>query len=94
MNVLNTTWFRLISGSLNLQPLEAGLWFPGQRLKSGHGSEHWVPATDHQARLRLVCFLEINFNKKKKSSETSKQVVRQEFLRKKKVSVNRQIEVG
>ena len=84
----------LISSGLGLQQLEAESGFPNQGVKSGHGSEHWVPATDHQARLRLVCFLEINFNKKKKSSETSKQVVRQEFLRKKKVSVNRQIEVG
>lgn len=29
----------LISGGFSLQPLEARFLFPGQRLRSGHGSE-------------------------------------------------------
>ena len=39
----------LISSGLGQQQLEAESWFPNQGVKSSHSSEHWVPATDHQA---------------------------------------------
>ena len=72
----------LISGGLSLQWLEAGFWFPGQRLKSGCGSEcAESQPRDHQGQWPVtrpwpIGFVEVNFHKETESSETSKVFIR------------------
>ena len=53
----------MISGGLSLQQLEGGFWFPGQRLKSGPGSEstesqppdHQGPVANDKALAHQLC---------------------------------------
>ena len=72
----------LISGGLSLQQLEAGLRFPSQRLRLGHGGKHQILATrpdkGHQTRAWLFSFAEKN-STKIQSTEASKVFIRRKI---------------
>ena len=67
----------LISSGLGLQRLEAGLWYPGQRLRLGHSSD-WIlatrPVVSNKALGLQLCIKRIPTEME--SSETSKVLIR------------------
>ena len=69
--------FFFISSGLGLQRLEAGLWFPGQRLRLGHSSDRILatkPVVSNKALGFQLCIKRIPTEME--SSETNKVLIR------------------
>ena len=70
-------FFFFISSGLGLQRLEAGLWFPGQRLRLGHSSDRILatkPVVSNKALGFQLCIKRIPTEME--SSETNKVLIR------------------